>query len=196
MVVGRCAKATPAQRRWRIGSRRARPLWLSLAVCIAAIAASCVGPATTTAAQQGPTIYLVRHAEKAAIATDPPLSTAGQERAVALAQRLQSAAIGRIYSTHYRRTQQTAAPLAAQLNLTIRTYQPDDLAGLAAVLRNSSDSVLVVGHSNTTPELAAALGGNAGGAINEETEFDRLYVLRLQADGSVETTITRYGRSD
>ena len=53
--------------------------------------------------------------------------------------------------------------------------------------------ILVAGHSNTTPKLVELLGGNPGPPIDEKTEYDRLYVVVLGADGAVTTTLLRYG---
>ena len=53
---------------------------------------------------------------------------------------------------------------------------------------------VIVGHSNTTPQLAALLGGEAGEPIVEMGENDRLYILRETERGGIETTISRYGK--
>jgi 2,3-bisphosphoglycerate-dependent phosphoglycerate mutase len=52
---------------------------------------------------------------------------------------------------------------------------------------------LVVGHSNTTGALAGHLGGDPGPAIDDATEFDRLYVISITEDGTVSSRIERYG---
>jgi broad specificity phosphatase PhoE len=134
------------------------------------------------------TIYLTRHAEKAAAGTDPALTPEGQVRATNIAATLKDAQVRHVYSTNYQRTKQTAQPLAAYLNLPVVTYDPGQLPAFAQQLRALPDNALVVGHSDTTPELIRQLGGDPGGAI-AETEFDRLYQLRFAADGTVSTTL-------
>ena len=145
------------------------------------------------------TAYLVRHAEKVTSdhqmivddPMDPPLLPVGEVRAEALADRLMDADISAIWSTDTTRTRSTAAPLAARLGLTVQIYDPSDLDAFALALKASPDAnVLVVGHSNTTPYLAAALGADPGAPIVEKGENDRLYVIDL-ATGAGE--IQRYG---
>ncbi len=150
------------------------------------------------AAESG-TAYLVRHAEKvtgdAALdldnPRDPPLTSEGEARAEALAERLSNAGITTIWSTDTVRTRDTAQPLADKLGLNVQIYDPYDLPGFAAQLQSEPTmSVLVVGHSNTTPQLAEAFGAEPGEPIVEKTEYDRLYVIEL-ATGTGE--IERFG---
>jgi 2,3-bisphosphoglycerate-dependent phosphoglycerate mutase len=139
-------------------------------------------------------ILLVRHAERAPEpADDPGLTPTGEERARDLARLLGDAPIHRIHSTRTRRTLETAGPLAEALGLEVEFYDSGDLGGLARELLAQPGSHLVVGHSNTTPDLAVALGGEARGPIAEAWEYDRLYVLTPGADGSMETLLLRYG---
>jgi broad specificity phosphatase PhoE len=136
-------------------------------------------------------IYLVRHAEKEP-GRDPQLTPDGRARAAALATRLSKAKLSTIYSTNLRRTTQTAGPIALATEIPVIFYDPSQLDEFASQLRTQSGNILVVGHSNTTPILAAALGGEAGAPIIEATEYDRLYVLTIK-DGNVTTEIERYG---
>ena len=148
---------------------------------------------------EGGTVYLVRHAEKVTDGgamvvedpKDPPLTVAGEARAEVLAELLRDAGITQVWSTDYIRTRETAAPLAEALDLEIRLYNPRDLPGFAETLKaQPNEVVLAVGHSNTTPALAEALGGDAGIPIDEKAEYDRLYVIDLR-EGTSE--IRRYG---
>ncbi len=148
-------------------------------------------PAHAGKGDGGLTAYLVRHAEKAE-GKDPALTEAGQERAEVLSERLNAAGITAIYSTDYRRTQQTAAPLAKRLEIPIQSYNPRDLQGLVDRLRQSSGTVLIVGHSNTTPELVALLGGDPGAGMTEKT-YDRLYMLLGAGSVNVTTLNLQYG---
>jgi len=103
------------------------------------------------------TLYLVRHAEKQANSSDPQLTTCGTERAKQLATLLSKVQIKTIYSTAYNRTMATATPLAIQKNLTINTYAPQNLKAFALQLKKQKQTALIVGHSNTTPQLTALL---------------------------------------
>lgn len=142
-------------------------------------------------------IYLVRHAEKAPAAEaedprDPPLSEAGRRRAESLARLLGPSGVTAILSTELERTRATAEPLARALGLAIEPYDPRALDALAERLRDRAGRALVVGHSNTTPALVELLGGEPGEPIDEETEFDRLYLLFLHGGGPVTTVRLRY----
>jgi broad specificity phosphatase PhoE len=140
------------------------------------------------AAAEPSVIYLVRHGEKAAVGQDPELTAQGQGRARNIAAILRRAGITAIFSTPTVRAQQTAAPLAQQTGLTVQLYDP--LAPLALVekVRSLSGAVVVVGHSNTLPELVRLLGGAPGADIADD-EFDRLYQLLPGAGGKVRTIL-------
>lgn len=146
----------------------------------------------TTTSQNDATYYLVRHAEKTKDKTDPALTDAGTERAQDLALRLKDVPLTKIYSSDYKRTRDTAAPIAAATNFEIIRYNPRNLEGFSKVLLMEAGHILVVGHSNTTPELSKLLGGKSGEPIVEATEYDRLYILQRRGD-KVITTIERYG---
>lgn len=123
------------------------------------------------------TIFLLRHAEKAASGgTDPNLSVAGQKRAKRLAHVLKDAGISKIFVTEFKRTQQTAAPLATTLNLTPNIIPAQNSPLLITRLRASSGNVLVVGHSNTIPQVIAGLGITTPIQIGEN-DYDNLFVL-------------------
>lgn len=155
---------------------------------LGALAVACALAAPGLALADAHMIYLTRHAEKAATGTDPALTPEGQVRAQNIAAALKKAGIKKIYSTAYARTQQTAQPLASYLQLTTQTYDPTQLATFAQQLRGMTDNVLVVGHSDTTPELIRQLGGDSVPDI-AETEFDRLYQVAIGQDGDVTTTL-------
>jgi broad specificity phosphatase PhoE len=130
------------------------------------------------------TIFLVRHAERADTAsgapatmgTDPSLSEAGHARARALARMLKDAGITAIFVTEYKRTQQTAAPLAQALGVAPAEIAAKDIGALIARLEQTAGSALVVGHSNTVPDIVKALGVATPIAIADD-EFDNLLVV-------------------
>jgi broad specificity phosphatase PhoE len=123
-----------------------------------------------------PCAVLIRHADVDAGGTDPDLNAAGQTRAQELVHVLGDAAVVAILVTSLRRSQQTAAPLAAALGVDPRVADEVDDAVAAIRARKRADTVLVVGHTNTVPEIIAGLGGPAGVTIGAD-EFDRLFVL-------------------
>jgi 2,3-bisphosphoglycerate-dependent phosphoglycerate mutase len=131
-------------------------------------------------ATAGPTIFFVRHAEKATGGGDDmDLSEAGRARAESLAATLKDAEISAIYTTEFKRTQQTAAPLAKALQLEAAVISSKDQPTLIAKLQASSGTVLVVGHSNTIPDLLKTLGIMA--PINiADSDYNNLFVVLLE----------------
>ena len=168
-------------------------LLLSLVISLACAASQ---PVPSPASATPPTVVLlVRHAEKAT-GEDPVLTPAGEQRAQALAHVLKDSGVKAIYTTPYRRTQATAAPVAAQLGLTVTVRDADEKTADAfireLVRAHAGSTVLVVGHSNTLPALARALTGVAVPLISERT-YDTLLVATLPAAGPPHLLTLRYG---
>ncbi|GJM36409.1 MAG: phosphoglycerate mutase [Saprospiraceae bacterium] len=145
---------------------------------------SCKPPATDASAEEMvgiTTFILVRHAEKADDGTkDPDLTDVGKARAERLATLLQPNGIEAVYSTAYKRTRQTAEPLATTLNLPIQEYDPKatDLAK-ELIKANQGKTVLVVGHSNSTPTLVNQLIGKEKYSELDESVYGKLYVVTI-----------------
>jgi len=144
------------------------------------------GRDAATAAGRGATaptiVYAVRHAEKGGASgeKDPPLSAAGAARARTLAHVLADVKFDAVYVSPYRRTQQTAAPIAQAHDLTPMVLHPDSVA--AHVLAHQrGKTILVVGHSNTVPALLAALGARDSITV-DDTDFDHFFVLVRTGD--------------
>ena len=125
-------------------------------------------------------IYLTRHAEKGS-GTDPDLLPEGTAHAEALADKLRKERIRAVYSTNTKRTQQTAAPTAAAAGVSVTSYDAGNPAAFAEQLRKNhrGQSVLVVGHSNTIPDLVNALVGEQKYGDISEDEFGDLFVVRI-----------------
>jgi broad specificity phosphatase PhoE len=112
----------------------------------------------STASAQ-PVLVIVRHGEKAANGgDDPDLSSGGRARADALARILKDSGITAIFTTEFKRTQETAAPTATSTHLTPIVVPAKDTAALVAKLRQLSGNALVVGHGDTIPNIIKALG--------------------------------------
>lgn len=130
------------------------------------------------------TIVLVRHAEKASEPKDdPPLIAAGRRRAQALVWKLEASGVTGIFSTDFRRTRDTVAPLAAELALEIHEISGRDPAADAAeILAEGGRLSVVAGHSNTLGPLVEALGAPRPEPI-DESDYDRFYVVTVYAPG-------------
>jgi len=132
-------------------------------------------------------IIVVRHAEKATDdPKDPGLSEQGSARASALAEVLKDSNLKAVYSTQYKRTQLTGAPAAAMNGLQVQAIEinkQNDKTYVADLIRkikkeHNGQTVLIVGHSNTVPEIVKYLTGKDVAPIGEN-EFDRIYVITL-----------------
>jgi broad specificity phosphatase PhoE len=161
----------------------AAPVWLAglAAVVVLMLALASWRAATTT------TVIVLRHGEKQlGTIDDPPLSAEGEARALRLAELLGGrASLGRvtaIYASDTRRAEQTALPLAQRLGLTLLRYPGRDIRDLVRRIRreNAGGVVVVIGHSNTVPEIIAMA---SRGRFRPETlsmaddDFGTIYVL-------------------
>jgi broad specificity phosphatase PhoE len=179
-----------------------RRFWhLAIVVCAQACAVSQpahVAPVTGATT----TIVVVRHAEKSTDdPRDPSLSAAGQERASVLRGVLKDAGVADIYTTQYKRTRQTAEPLAQQFGISITerpitavnaaTYAPD--LAREILTRSAGKGVLVVGHSNTVPDIVRALSGRSVPAMTD-ADYDQIFVVVVSASGSARLMQLRFGR--
>ena len=145
-------------------------------------------------------LFLVRHAEREWEGEDPPLVAAGEARAQALAETLRDAGISRIITTQWRRTRDTAAPLAKLLGLSHQVIPVFDgkarenvEAVAAAVRRYKDETVLIVGHITVTGVIAA-LGGPSLPTICDNV-FSDLFLF-LPAAGEAGLIHLHYGAAE
>ena len=146
------------------------------------------------------TIIFVRHAEKAATPDDDPgLSPAGQQRVAELTRQLVDAdvvaGVDAIYSTPFRRTQETAQAVADALDLPVNTYDAADVEPiLEHILKEHKGKIiLVVAHSNTLPVLIANLGASKKVPPIAEDEYDNIYIISIPWFGKTKTIRLRFG---
>ena len=143
-------------------------------------------------------VYIVRHGEKVNESDTTNLSPAGYVRANALAEVLTDQHIDSIFTTPYRRTQQTAQPLARRLNLPLINYPAkptQTITDRIAPIRNKT--ILVVGHSNTILDIAKGLGAQPTLTQIESGDFDNLLRVKIHRGPfrkSVSFTQTTYGQ--
>ena len=136
------------------------------------------------------TIYLTRHAEKQTKPKNPQLTQCGIQRAQQLASILAKVKIQQVYSTPYNRTMATAMPTAKQKSLTINEYSPAQLNAFAKELLRRKENALVVGHSNTTPQLSALISQQEVAEISEK-EYQNLYQIQVSDSGKTLTLLTQ-----
>ena len=169
-----------------VGGMKKLPLTALLLPLFLSACASAPDAPATPATDASMTFVIARHAEKVADGSkDPPLTEAGHARAQALAQRLSSVPVIAVYTTPFQRTRQTATPTAQEHGLPLIEYDAKlPATDFAAQLkqRHAGQTVLVVGHSNTVPDIAAALC-SCEVAPMSEAEYDRLMTVRVDGDG-------------
>lgn len=122
---------------------------------LAALAACATAPAPS----RSPPVYVMRHLDTQAGERDPDLLPAGRHRAALLATWFGRERPRAIFVSDFRRTRQTVAPLAARLGIAPVVYDPADTPALIARVRATRGPVLIVGHSNTVPDIIEQLGG-------------------------------------
>lgn len=153
----------------------------------------------TPAKKEKTTVYIVRHAEKDISDpkhNDPELTEAGRARAKALAKELRSEKFSAIFSTQYKRTMNTVAPLARKFDLPIGFYDPKDPKAIAARVKSNygGKKIIIAGHSNTVLDLIEAFGVKRPVAELTEEDYDLLFKLTLKGDDT-ELSVKRFGAS-
>lgn len=152
------------------------------------------------------TVFLIRHAERAdEPRQDPPLTEKGVARSEALARLLSNAGVKAIYTSQFARTKLTAEPLAKQLGVTATPISlksnPSNPRAIAdestketvdKIMSHAGGSVLVVGHSNSIPDVIKMLGGDVVPTIDEK-KFDDLFIVTVYANGKAKVTHLKYG---
>lgn len=136
-------------------------------------------------AQESTTYYLIRHAEKNLsdkTNRDPHLTEVGQKRAETWKVIFKEVAFDKIYATAYHRTRETVMPTAKSQNLTLDYYDPRALYSETFKADTKGKIVLVVGHSNTTPQLANAILGKKIYPNLDESIHGNLYLIQKIGD--------------
>jgi 2,3-bisphosphoglycerate-dependent phosphoglycerate mutase len=132
-------------------------------------------------------------------ADDPGLSEAGKRRAAELARQLVDAdvvaGVDVVYSTSYRRTEETAQPVAEALNLPIIAYDASNTETIIdeIVKEHKGKIILVVGHSNTVPAMIGNMGASKKVPVIDEGEYDNIYIVSIPWFGKTKTIRMRYG---
>lgn len=177
--------------------RRRRRRRVQIIVIYTAIA---LGLAWFFESQATTTVLFVRHAEKALTpAEDPGLSDAGQRRAAELARQLVDAdvvaGIDAIFATPFRRSTETAKPIADALQLPLRAYDTADTEVFLDELikEYKGKIVLVIGHSNTVPQMIGNMGASKSVPPIADDEYDNIYIVSIPWFGKTKTIRLRYG---
>jgi len=137
-------------------------------------------------ASETTTYYFIRHAEKNrsdATNKDPHLIQKGILRAAKWSFVLEHVKFDVVYSTDYNRTKETAQPTAETNGLDITIYDPRQLNSDTFIANTKGKTVLVVGHSNTTPMFVNAVLGVKKHANIDDNNNANLYIVTISANG-------------
>ena len=157
-------------------------LLLVITISLSSCAQDTEPPAETS------TFYFIRHAEKDRTNMDdrdPKLKEEGLLRAAKWGLVMQNVTFDAVYSTDYNRTKQTAQPTAEKSGLELTLYDPSNLDGKAFLEANSGKNVLVVGHSNTTPQFVNAVLGSAKYQDMNDNDNASIYIITISPSGEM-----------
>jgi broad specificity phosphatase PhoE len=141
------------------------------------------------------TYILVRHAETTGIGSNPNLSATGQARAEELKRILNKVPLNAVYSTTLNRTMQTAQPAASDHGLSIQNYDAFNPTAFIAntLVTYHEGTILIVGHSNTTPSFLNEMIGSNTYSDLQENEYDNLFIVTLFEPGRAKVVHLKYG---
>ncbi|MGB5822292.1 MAG: phosphoglycerate mutase family protein [Saonia sp.] len=131
------------------------------------------------------TFYFIRHAEKDRSDSenvDPELTQDGLGRAMKWAEVLDNVALDAIYTTDYERTSMTAAPSAVKQDITVQYYDPRDVNIDEFKANNLGKNVLVVGHSNSTPDFVNKMIGEEKYYSMDDLDNSSLFIVQVIGD--------------
>lgn len=140
------------------------------------------------------TLVLTRHAEKESTEKDPRLTEEGKKRAESLKDILLPLKPDRCYTTSPARSVLTTMPLAKALKSANAHYQPTDYYSLfnKIITEKQAKKALIVGHSNTIPEMLNLLIGEKKYEEFDEKEYSRLFLVVTKGLGESEILELKY----
>ncbi len=175
------------------------PIWLTVIAALLAFSLM-IFAAWVWATAGSTTVIVIRHAEKDlnVSVTDPPLNPEGEARAALLATMFGDAKhlghVDAIYVSPALRNRRTAAPLADRLGITPVVAPADDPKGLArrALREHQGGRVLIIGHSDTVPQIVAALSGNSKIPELGDQEYGTMYIVSVPRIGHANVLRLKY----
>lgn len=138
------------------------------------------------------TYYLIRHAEKDRsdkTNKNPGLTKDGLTRAENWSNVFKNITFDAVYSTNYNRTQQTATPTAQSKNLEIQSYDPRNLFSEDFAKTTKGKTVLIVGHSNTTPMFVNAILGEKKYEYIDDHNNGSLFIITISEDNKTDQVL-------
>lgn len=133
------------------------------------------------------TFILLRHAEKGSDdPKDPELKPEGVERANRVVKMLEKTTVDAIYSTTFKRTRNTVAPLAKEKGLDILAYEAFKVEEIEKMIeKHAGGTVVISGHSNNIPWIANLLIGKEELKDYEDTDYGNMLIVSVVEKGKV-----------
>lgn len=134
--------------------------------------------------------FVLRHCETGGgdETSDPVLSRAGQDRAARVGAMLRSVGVRNILHTPTARARLTAMEISRAIGVGPGSYDPLDAGPVTQRMVRAGGVWIIIGHSNTVPELVRKLGGDPSADVLPESVYDRLYVV-VRAGAGVMTML-------
>lgn len=139
-------------------------------------------------------IIIVRHAEKADDGTkNPPLSDEGTLRAERLCTMLADVKVDQLYATPFLRTNQTLTPLSKKFGITIENYEASDATFAEQLLqKNKGKTIVIAGHSNSSPTLVNRLIKKEVYQKLDESIFSKIWILTFKGSQLIDCSLLNY----
>ena len=158
--------------------------------------ASVTAAAPAAPAAEVTRVFLARHAERMEIPgdNDPPLTFAGRRRAAALGRLLRSANVATVFATQFLRSRATAESVGVATGAPVEVMHSDSSATLARMVRTRfhGRTVVIVGHSDSLPNVVAELGWE-GAEATKPWSYEDLGLLELRGDEPPQFVHLHYG---
>lgn len=139
-------------------------------------------------------IIIVRHAEKADDGTkNPPLSDEGTLRAERLCTMLADVKVDQLYATPFLRTNQTLTPLSKKFGIAIESYEASDATFAEKLLqKNKGKTIVIAGHSNSSPTLVNRLIKKEVYQKLDESIFSKIWILTFKGSQLIDCSLLNY----
>ncbi|CAL2063668.1 phosphoglycerate mutase family protein [Tenacibaculum sp. 190524A05c] len=150
------------------------------------------GIQSITAQSETTTYYLIRHTDKVLTNKgdrDPDLTKKGYLRAQKWAEVLSDVKFDMVYSSNYKRTIETAKPTAKANNIGINFYNPKKSYDKAFQKATKGKTVLIVGHSNSTPSFVNKILGESKYVEIDESNYTNLYIVNVNKESKNSTLL-------
>ena len=140
------------------------------------------GIQTVTAQSETTTFYFIRHADKVLTNKkdrDPDLTKKGYARAQNWVKVLSDVKFDMVYSSNYKRTIETARPTAKANDIEIKIYNPKKPFDKKFQTDTKGKTVLIVGHSNSSPTFVNTILGKSKYEEIDESNYTNLYIVHI-----------------